>query len=87
MRRNTRSANSLCCLSTLISAPPRLRVEPTPRLESTWKTVRKIEDGGVRSSGEYALLCANRRVESNQALEFAVALANAWSCRCSSTKA
>ena len=40
--------------------------------------VRKIEDGGVRSSGEYVLywIRANRRVESNHALQFAAALAN-----------
>jgi deoxyribodipyrimidine photo-lyase len=40
--------------------------------------VRKIEDAGVRSGGEYVLywMRANRRVESNHALQFAAALAN-----------
>jgi deoxyribodipyrimidine photo-lyase len=40
--------------------------------------VRKIEDAGVRSSSEYVLywMRANRRVESNHALQFAVTLAN-----------
>jgi deoxyribodipyrimidine photo-lyase len=40
--------------------------------------VRKIEDAGLRSRGEYVLywMRANRRVESNHALQFAAALAN-----------
>lgn len=40
--------------------------------------IRKIEDAGVRSRGEYVLywMRANRRVESNHALQFAAALAN-----------
>jgi deoxyribodipyrimidine photo-lyase len=40
--------------------------------------VRKIEEAGVRARGEYVLywMRANRRVESNHALQFAAALAN-----------